>query len=76
VAAEREARRYPEHPNKIQLAISGWRNLVAATRQRFSHKRSLQLKQTWGAATAQDGAANEPAAVAPNSSSGRQAAVG
>lgn len=49
VAAEREARRAPEAPSKIQLLASGWNNLVAATRLKLrASSQPLKLQQTWG----------------------------
>ncbi|WP_420466907.1 phytanoyl-CoA dioxygenase family protein [Panacagrimonas sp.] len=49
VPAEREARRAPEAPSKIQLLASGWNNLVAATRLKLrASSQPLKLQQTWG----------------------------
>lgn len=51
IAAERQARRYPESPSKAQLARSGLNNLIAALRLRMqtSQPLNVKLKQTWGA---------------------------
>lgn len=49
VPAEREARRAPEAPSKVQLLASGWNNLVAATRLKLrASSQPLKLQQTWG----------------------------
>lgn len=49
IGAEREARRLPEVPSRTQLLVSGWHNLVAATRMKlFARSQPLQLQQTWG----------------------------
>lgn len=53
IAAERQARRFPETPSKTQLLISGWHNLAAATRMKlFSPSQPLKLRQTWRAPAA------------------------
>ena len=50
IAAEREARRFPEAPSKTQMAASFLANLVAATRLRLrATRRPLRLQQTWKA---------------------------
>lgn len=54
IAAERDARRYPESPAKLQLLETGWNNLVAATRMKFRSK-PLQLEQTWAAPSSRAG---------------------
>lgn len=46
IQAERAARRFPESPDKLQLLVSGWNNLVAAARLKL-RSRPLQMKQTW-----------------------------
>jgi ectoine hydroxylase-related dioxygenase (phytanoyl-CoA dioxygenase family) len=46
VAAERDARRFPESPSPWQLIGTGFNNLAAATRLKF-RSRPLQLRQTW-----------------------------
>ena len=50
IAAEREARRFPEAPGKAQMAASFLANLVAATRLKLRATRQpLRLQQTWKA---------------------------
>jgi len=48
IAAERDARRFPEAPSKAQMAASFVNNLVAAARlQLRATRRPLKLQQTW-----------------------------
>jgi ectoine hydroxylase-related dioxygenase (phytanoyl-CoA dioxygenase family) len=46
IAAERDARRFPESPSRSALLGTGWTNLVAAARMKLRPK-PLQLQQTW-----------------------------
>ncbi|HKY91446.1 MAG TPA: phytanoyl-CoA dioxygenase family protein [Nevskiaceae bacterium] len=48
IAAERDARRFPESPSAWRLLGTGLHNLAAATRLKF-RSRPLQLRQTWTA---------------------------
>ena len=49
IIAEREMRRFPEAPSKVQMLVSLINNLVAATRLKLRGVgQPSRLQQTWG----------------------------